>query len=30
MASYALLPHWDKMGPLLIRTGVIEPLLRLD
>jgi outer membrane protein TolC len=30
MASYAHLPDYDKMGPFLVRTGVLEPLLRLD
>jgi outer membrane protein len=30
MASYAHLPEYDKMGPFLVRTGVLEPLLRLD
>ena len=29
MASYAHLPDHDKMGPFLVRTGVLEPLLRL-
>jgi len=30
MASYAHLPDYDKMGPFLVGTGVLEPLLRLD
>ncbi len=30
MASYADLPDYDKMGPFLVRTGVLEPLVRLD
>jgi outer membrane protein len=30
MASYAHLPDYDKMGPFLVRTGVLEPLVRLD
>ena len=30
MASYAHLPDYDKTGPFLVRTGVLEPLLRLD
>jgi outer membrane protein TolC len=30
MASYAHLPDYDKMGPFVVRTGVLEPLLRLD
>jgi outer membrane protein len=30
MASYAHLPDYDKMGPFLVRAGVLEPLLRLD
>jgi outer membrane protein len=30
MASYAHLPEYDKMGPFLVGTGVLEPLLRLD
>jgi outer membrane protein TolC len=30
MASYAHLPDYDKMGPFLVRTGVLEPLMRLD
>src|SRR6202022_2775572 len=30
MSSYAHLPDYDKMGPFLVRTGVLEPLLRLD
>jgi len=30
MASYAQLPDYDMMGPFLVRTGVFEPLLRLD
>src|SRR6202045_3236837 len=29
MASYAHLPDYDKMGPFLVRTGVLEPLGRL-
>src|ERR1700720_4148224 len=29
MANYAHLPDYDKMGPFLVRTGVLEPLLRL-
>src|SRR6202043_2714133 len=29
MASYAHLPDYDKMGPFLVRTGVLEPLVRL-
>jgi outer membrane protein len=30
MASYAHLPDYDMMGPFLVGTGVLEPLLRLD
>jgi outer membrane protein TolC len=30
MASYAHLPDYDKMGPFLVGTGVLEPLLQLD
>jgi outer membrane protein len=30
MASYAHLPDYDEMGPFQVRTGVLEPLLRLD
>jgi outer membrane protein len=30
MASYAHLPDYNKMGPFLVRTGVLEPLLCLD
>jgi outer membrane protein TolC len=30
MASYAHLPVYDKMGPFLVGTGVLEPLLQLD
>jgi outer membrane protein TolC len=30
VASYAHLPDYDKMGPFLVRTGVLEPLVRLD
>jgi outer membrane protein TolC len=30
MASYSRLPDYDKMGPFVVRTGVLEPLLRLD
>jgi outer membrane protein len=30
MASYAFLPGYDRMGPFVVRTGVLEPLLRLD
>ena len=30
MASYAHLPDYDKTGPFQVRTGVLEPLLRLD
>jgi len=30
MASYAHLPDYDKMGPFLVGTGVLEPLVRLD
>src|SRR5215471_3971162 len=30
MASYAHLPDYDKMGPFLVGTGVLEPSLRLD
>jgi outer membrane protein len=30
MASYAHLPDYDKMGPFLVGTGLLEPLLRLD
>jgi outer membrane protein TolC len=30
MASYAHLPDYDKMGPFLVRTGVLEPLVQLE
>jgi outer membrane protein len=30
MASYAHLPDYDKTGPFVVRTGVLEPLLQLD
>jgi outer membrane protein TolC len=30
MASYGFLADYDKMGPFVVRTGVLEPLLRLD
>lgn len=30
MASYSHLPDYDKTGPFQVRTGVVEPLLRLD
>jgi hypothetical protein len=30
MASYGYLADYDKMGPFVVRTGVLEPLLRLD
>ena len=30
MASYSRLPDYDKMGPFLVRTRVLEPLLRLE
>ncbi len=30
MASYAFLPGYDRAGPFVVRTGVLEPLLRLD
>src|SRR6202048_1511422 len=29
LASHAHLPYYDKMGPFLVRTGALEPLLRL-
>src|SRR3984893_6244808 len=29
MASYSPLPDHEKTGPFLVRTGVLEPLLRL-
>jgi outer membrane protein len=29
-ASYGYLPGYDRNGPFVVRTGVLEPLLRLD
>ena len=30
MASYSRLPDYDSMGPFVVRTRVLEPLLRLE
>jgi outer membrane protein TolC len=30
MANYGYLPGYDRNGPFVVRTGVLEPLLRLD
>src|SRR5262249_29923778 len=30
IASYGHLPDYDKEGPFVVNTGVVEPLLRLD